>query len=772
MYKNIVILLYILLSFLPSALSVTDSAIINNSQKPSKYFEGRVLYLKQIKELLNKNKVLHISGLGGIGKTQIVRKYIQVSQNKYDIIWWFDCDNELNSQLVDLAEKINSIPHFNAKINTSGNIILHEIKDFFKSYNPKVLLVFDNFNKDNLYADQIYTLTDFKSTSLIFCSRYKISYNSFIDLERFTRKESIDFINKKLPNKPNSFLLAEILGDYPLALDQAIAFLLENPSVTVNEYAKLISTASDKVFKVIDSQYEDNLYKDTFAHTISLTFSRIKSNYPNSYKMLLYCKYLDNENIANDILQNTYIDSVPGYTVIKYLETLKPLIGYSIISVNDEFNDKKQKYFQMHKLVQVMLTEETIELSQDKKNIQHLLEVISNQIPEPGDASYLINYVQNNSVIIKNAEKVLEKSKAFEVITKEQFALAVKLLRVYMFNLQYEKSAKLVKYLEQMINNHNYQFVDNKSKMYLGTYYMLKAVLSDFAYSDYKISIHDLEKSRELLLKNPEGLSIQYVTLCQLAQTLLYSGDLSNAANYILEVEEILKKYSPKANTGLFYFIKAKLEMEQGNFNQALNTIKIGKSFTEQEFPNDNFTVIPDIVLLSEILVRLDKVQEAYNNLRGLYNDSFNYVDSDHELQARILITLANIENKLGKISDADTHISRAIKIEEHTSNADLNDDLASAYVVYADIIYNKGDFKLSKNYYEKALKIYNKRFEDRIEWDTLSELYTKLAMIALKLEDLYTATQYYELHNKYFGIKHPRTKEIYLEIQKQQIRM
>ena len=86
MYKNIVILLYILSSFLPSALSVADSAIINNSQKPSKYFEGRVLYLKQIKELLNKNKVVHISGLGGIGKTQIVRKYIQVSQNKYDII--------------------------------------------------------------------------------------------------------------------------------------------------------------------------------------------------------------------------------------------------------------------------------------------------------------------------------------------------------------------------------------------------------------------------------------------------------------------------------------------------------------------------------------------------------------------------------------------------------------------------------------------------------------------------------------------------------------
>ena len=111
----------------------------------SPFFLGREGELKSIKESLKDNHVLFVTGIGGIGKSALVRSYIHRSRSDYDVIVYLEYDGDIRHTFAD--DKQLSISTVSMSPNESPEEY-HDRK--LKSFNnicaeKRVLFVVDNY---------------------------------------------------------------------------------------------------------------------------------------------------------------------------------------------------------------------------------------------------------------------------------------------------------------------------------------------------------------------------------------------------------------------------------------------------------------------------------------------------------------------------------------------------------------------------------------------------------------------------------------------------
>lgn len=112
----------------------------------SPHFVGRDAEMKAITEHLHENRVLYLTGIGGIGKSTIIRNYIDRMKTKYDVIVYLEFDGDFKHTFCDdMQLQISTISRLNSEI----------IDDYFTrklSYcrnicgEKRVLFVLDNFS--------------------------------------------------------------------------------------------------------------------------------------------------------------------------------------------------------------------------------------------------------------------------------------------------------------------------------------------------------------------------------------------------------------------------------------------------------------------------------------------------------------------------------------------------------------------------------------------------------------------------------------------------
>ncbi|MGX6959685.1 MAG: hypothetical protein ACIPMY_00110 [Rickettsia endosymbiont of Pentastiridius leporinus] len=80
---------------------------VNNTVTPVSYFIYHMPQLNQIKDNLNKYRQVSIVGISGMGKTQLARMYANENKDDYNLIWFIDCNLNLNDEFLKLAKAIN-----------------------------------------------------------------------------------------------------------------------------------------------------------------------------------------------------------------------------------------------------------------------------------------------------------------------------------------------------------------------------------------------------------------------------------------------------------------------------------------------------------------------------------------------------------------------------------------------------------------------------------------------------------------------------------------
>ncbi|WP_425361954.1 hypothetical protein [Candidatus Tisiphia endosymbiont of Mystacides longicornis] len=75
---------------------------ISNFVAPVTYFVNHVKQLNLLKNNLIKYRQASIIGTSGMGKTQLARMYCYENQNNYKLIWFIDCNLDINQELLKL----------------------------------------------------------------------------------------------------------------------------------------------------------------------------------------------------------------------------------------------------------------------------------------------------------------------------------------------------------------------------------------------------------------------------------------------------------------------------------------------------------------------------------------------------------------------------------------------------------------------------------------------------------------------------------------------
>ena len=307
----------------------------NNLPNRNAYFIGRENVLETIESSFTRNNdVFAISGLGGIGKTQIAIEYAYRYSGQYNSIWLINAEtpDTLFSDLLKFAEVKCGLD----AVTATSDIVIEVVRRW-TGHNSKWLFIFDN-------AEEYATLKKYLPQNsagqgkVIITSRNEFwdkTGSKALEVEIFSEAEAIQFLQNRTRIKNDdetAKTLNNVLGALPLALEHAAAYISEN-EITYKKYIELFGKYKTKLL-------EQGLSKNEISVAATWQVSINKINLEAARQLLYMCSYYASENINLDtlILGNENLVEPLRAVVADELEInniINELRRYSLVSMSD-----------------------------------------------------------------------------------------------------------------------------------------------------------------------------------------------------------------------------------------------------------------------------------------------------------------------------------------------------------------------------------------------------------------------------------------------------
>ncbi|OJJ42522.1 hypothetical protein ASPZODRAFT_1302736 [Penicilliopsis zonata CBS 506.65] len=314
-------------------------------------FVGRNDEIFQVEELISRTngpRKIAITGLGGIGKTQIALELAyRVREHNPDCsVFWIPATSHESIEQAYL-----SIAQMLGLHNTNVADVKTRVKRHLsEEYHGNWLLIFDNADDSNMwFPDSNNTATpawkDFLPQSeqghVLFTSRNRAlatrlvssSVISIADEDETIAGEILDqlLIDKSLlDDRSATCTLLEQLAFLPLAIGQAAAYMNQN-GIGPSQYLDLLQTQEPEVIDLLGMEFEDDWryqeMESSVASTwlISLSQIQIRNQLAVDYLYLMAC--IDFRNIPQSLLPRA-----PSKR--ERIEALGLLHSYSLVSVD------------------------------------------------------------------------------------------------------------------------------------------------------------------------------------------------------------------------------------------------------------------------------------------------------------------------------------------------------------------------------------------------------------------------------------------------------
>jgi tetratricopeptide (TPR) repeat protein len=335
---------------------------------PNPYFTGREKLLSQLEATLQTGQTAAlsqpqaISGLGGIGKTQIALAYAYRHLQDYQAILWSRAETTeaLISGFVSFAELLQ-LPQKDEKDQL---IVVEAVKTWLKTYD-QWLLILDN-------ADELATVRDFLPPvgrgHILLTTRAASTGRLANRLEveildpdvgalfvlRRARMLALDASLDQAASHDVALAqeLVQEMGGLPLALDQAGAYI-EETQCHLSDYLKLYRQYRATLLKERGGLVSD--HPEPVTTTWSLSFEKIEQDHPGAADLLRVCAFLQANAIPEEILlegaqhlgqEIQHLSANP----LVFDKALKALLSYSLIQRNPTAH-----LLSVHRLVQAVI---------------------------------------------------------------------------------------------------------------------------------------------------------------------------------------------------------------------------------------------------------------------------------------------------------------------------------------------------------------------------------------------------------------------------------
>src|SRR5260370_1314698 len=367
-------------------------AFSNLPAERNPYFTGRAEVLDALHQKLSVGKYVAltqaISGLGGIGKTQIALEYACRYSNSYHDMLWTSADR--HAALVASYETLARRLRLREREERDPNKVVAALKRWLAEHKGW-LLVLDNVEELSLVNRFI---PPDRQGAVVLTTRRQVTepVAQAIEVDALSEEDGALFLLKRtrrlalegsLEDASTEHVtvahrIARQLCGLPLALDQAGSYVLETGS-SVAAYLELFRHREQMLLQRRGTVPTD--HPQSVTTTFTLAFERVQQRSEAAHELLRFCAFLAPDAIAEELLSVRADTPGPFFQPISadplaLNEALEVLCTFSLTRRHSE-----SKTISMHRLVQAVVKDGLHE--QERQHwLTHVIEVLNAAFPE------------------------------------------------------------------------------------------------------------------------------------------------------------------------------------------------------------------------------------------------------------------------------------------------------------------------------------------------------------------------------------------------------
>jgi tetratricopeptide (TPR) repeat protein/DNA-binding XRE family transcriptional regulator len=737
-----------------SSISSDSSGLWNIPYPRNPFFTGREDLLYALHEQLNREHTMAltqswaISGLGGIGKTQLALEYAYRYRQNYHSIFWISAATRetLQNGFTKLADLLQ-LPE---KDERDHNKIMQAVKHWLATH-QNWLLILDN-------ADDITVVQDLvpseRSGHLLLTTRAQTlgSVAQRLDVETMDMAEGALFLLRRaklLAPEATLDCISETdlkaaeaiiieMDCLPLALDQAGAYI-EEARCTLEMYLELYRIHRKELLQRRGQMPTD--HPEPVATTWSLSFQKIEQTNPAAAELVQLCAFLAPDHIPEELIKEGAPYWPPllqqaASDLLTFNQMLEDLLSLSLAK-----RLAKDHLLSIHRLVQAVHMDE-MEPEEQRQWAERVVRAVNAIFPrDPKDdvtswplcLRYLEQVqacdilIQKHSLAFPEAADLLDRSGTY---LREHAS----------YTLAEVHCQRALSIHEQHLGPHHLstaQSLNNLGILYhrQGKYEQAESLyMRAISIREQHLGPHHPDTAKTLnnlgILYWRQGKHEQAESLCIRALSIyeqhwgphhpLTAGTLSNLGLlywqqgkyeqaeplYVQALsirEQHLGPHHPLtagtlSNLGLLYFHQGKYDQAEPLYVQAL-------SIREQHLGPQHSDTAETLNNLGLLYFQKGKYEQAESLLVRAHSIREQHFGPHHPDTAEVLNNLGLLYFHQDKYEQAESLLVRALDIQEQTL-ASHHPDLATTLHGLAHLYETQGDPQKAVTLYQQALTI------------------------------------------------------------------
>ncbi|HZO75449.1 MAG TPA: FxSxx-COOH system tetratricopeptide repeat protein [Ktedonobacteraceae bacterium] len=676
------------------------------------FFTGREEVLQRLHERLRHRHTLAltqslaVSGLGGIGKTQIALEYAYQYRDDYHYVFWMHADTResLFAGFITVAQLL----HLPEKDERDQNRIIQAVKQWFSTHQDW-LLILDN-------ADDVAMVRDYLPAThaghLLLTSRAQAfgSLAQRIEVEDMGLAEGILFLLRRSKLLAPDASLDQVseerlaaaeaivieMAFLPLALDQAGAYI-DEVGCSLSTYLELYRVRRQELLGRRGQLSAE--YPESVATTWSLSFQKIEQTNPAAADLLRLCAFLQPDAIPYDLISQASASFGPvlqpvAQDPLKLNEAIKELRQFSLVQYHQETN-----MLRIHRLVQAVLKDamsKEIQRAWAQQVVQATASVFPNNPAVATDTWPLCQRY------LPQAQSCCALIYDYEFMSVEAASLLYNTASYLQVHALYEQAKPLYLRALQILERAR-RPEPLKMASTLNNLALLFVQQGDFAQAE-PLYLQALRIREQAL--GPEHRDVAG-PLNNLALLYRRQGNYEQAEPLYLRALRILEQAQGPEHPGVIPVLNnlALFYCEQGNYEQAEPLYLRALSIHEQAKEPDQAHIAHSLNGLAEMYRKQGKYEQAeplHQQALRIWEETLGL---EHPYLAYSLHDLALIAVAQGRYEQAEEFFQRALSIREQGRGSEIT-ETATTLHDFAALREKQGNFQEAASLYQRALTI------------------------------------------------------------------